>query len=432
MRNDMDRRRVVITGLGVVCPMGHSVDEAWSNIVAGRNAIGPITIFDASTFPTRIAAEVRDYDFSRLHPDCRSLKGLGRNSRFAIGAARQAVADAGLTPDNTDGDRFGVYLGSGEGEMDFFGFAESLGEAWDDGAVDVPAFCRRILETLDPRRELEQEAHMTGAHVARLVGARGPNVACLTACAASAQATGEALEIVRRGDADVMLSGGAHSMIHPLGMTGFCRLSALSTRNDEPHKASRPFDRQRDGFILGEGSAMLVLEEERHARRRGAHIYAELIGYGASADAFRITDQHETGRGAIQCMTKALADARLAPADVDYINAHGTSTQVNDRVETLAVKQVFGEHAAGTPVSSTKSMTGHLIAAAGALELMACVLAIRDGVLPPTINYEDPDPDCDLDYVPNEARRAPVTTALSNSFGFGGQNVSLVVRRYEP
>ena len=429
--DEMRHRRVVITGLGLVCPMGNSVEEAWAGFVAGRNAVGPITIFDASTFPTRIAAEVRDYDFLRLYPDCAPLTGLGRNTRFAIGAARQAVADAGLSPENTDPDRFGVYLGSGEGEMDFFTFAEALGAAWQEQEVDVPTFCRRILETADPRRELEQEAHMTGAHVARLVGARGPNVACLTACAASAQAAGEALKMIRHGDADVMLAGGAHSMIHPRGVTGFCRLSALSTRNDEPHRASRPFDRNRDGFVLGEGSAMLVLEEEGHARARGARIYAELIGYGASADAFRITDQHETGRGAVQCMKKALADAGIDPGQIHYINAHGTSTQVNDRVETLAVKQVFGRDAYRVPVSSVKSMTGHLIAAAGALELITCILAIRDGVLPPTINYEEPDPDCDLDYVPNQARRTTITTAMSNSFGFGGQNVSLVVRRYE-
>jgi 3-oxoacyl-[acyl-carrier-protein] synthase II len=429
----MDRRRVVITGMGLVCPMGLSVAEAWRNVVAGRSGVGPVTIFDASTFPSRIAAEVRGYEFERLHPDCAHMRGLGRNTRFAIGAAREALADACIHPDNTDPDRFGVYLGSGEGEMSFPDFTESLLAAWREGAVDVPAFCRSIVPRMEPRRELEQEAYLTTAHLARLAGARGPNLTCLTACAASSQAIGEATWLLRRGAADVVLAGGAHSMIHPFGMTGFCLLTALSRRNDEPQRASRPFDRLRDGFVLGEGAGMLILEELEHARRRGATIYAELIGYGASADAFRITDQHETGRGAIQCISLALADAGLRPSadDIHYINAHGTSTQVNDRVETLAIKQVFGAQAYRIPVSSTKSMAGHLIAAAGAFELITCIQAIRAGVLPPTINWEEPDPACDLDYVPNQARPARITTALSNSFGFGGQNVSLIVRRYE-
>jgi 3-oxoacyl-[acyl-carrier-protein] synthase II len=260
--------------------------------------------------------------------------------------------------------------------------------------------------------------------------AQGPNLNCLTACAASSQAIGEATELVRRGDADVMLSGGTHSMIHPFGVTGFNLLTALSTRNDEPARASRPFDNERDGFVLGEGAAMVVLEELEHAKRRGAKIHGELLGYGSTADAYRITDTHPEGRGAAACITMALKDAGLGTHDIHYINAHGTSTDVNDKVETLAIKKVFGEHAYKIPVSSTKSMMGHLIAAAGATELIVCLLAIRDGMLPPTINYENPDPNCDLDYVPNKSRPGKCDRALSNSFGFGGQNISLIVGRY--
>ena len=271
---------------------------------------------------------------------------------------------------------------------------------------------------------------MPAGHMAAMFDARGPNFNCLTACAASSQAVGEATEIIRRGDADVMLSGGTHSMIHPLGVTGFSLLTALSQRNDEPTRASRPFDRLRDGFVIGEGAAMVVLEDLERAKRRGAHIFGEIVGYGATADAYRITDIHPQGRGAIACMRLALQDAGLASGDVHYVNAHGTSTAVNDRVESLACKEVFGERALQVPVSSTKSMMGHLIAAAGATELIVCMMAIRDQVLPPTINYENPDPDCDLDYVPNTAREARCDVALNNSFGFGGQNITLIVRRF--
>ncbi len=287
------------------------------------------------------------------------------------------------------------------------------------------------MAAFDPASEAEQELHTTPAHLAAHFDLRGPNFNCLTACAASAQAVGEAVEFIRHGDADLMLAGGSHSMIHPLGVTGFNRLTALSTRNDEPQRASRPFDLNRDGFVLGEGAGMVVLEEYEHARRRGATLYAELTGYGSTADAFAVTDSHPDGRGAISCMRLALRDAGLRPADIGYINAHGTSTKVNDRVESLSVKAVFGDVAKSTPASSTKSMTGHLIAAAGAVELITCVMAIRTGVLPPTINYETPDPECDLDYIPNEARERRIRHALSNSFGFGGQNISLVVSQLQ-
>jgi 3-oxoacyl-[acyl-carrier-protein] synthase II len=294
----------------------------------------------------------------------------------------------------------------------------------------VAKFTKLGLETLHPLAEVEQEPNMPAGHLAAMFDAQGPNLNCLTACAASSQAIGEAVEIVRRGEADVMLSGGCHSMIHPFGVTGFNLLTALSTRNDEPTRASRPFDNDRDGFVLGEGAAMVVLEELEHAKKRGAKIHGEVIGYGSTADAYRITDTHPEGRGAASCITMALNDAGLGTHDIHYINAHGTSTDVNDKVETLAIKKVFGEHAYKIPVSSTKSMMGHLIAAAGATELIVCLLAIRDGLLPPTINYETPDPNCDLDYVPNKVREGKCDHALSNSFGFGGQNISLIVSRF--
>ncbi|HEX5269155.1 MAG TPA: beta-ketoacyl-[acyl-carrier-protein] synthase family protein, partial [Gemmataceae bacterium] len=296
-------------------------------------------------------------------------------------------------------------------------------------AIDATTFFRSGTDLFHPAREKELEMHTTPAHLAETFGLEGPNYNCLTACAASSQAVGEATELIRHGDADLMLSGGSHSMIHPLGVTGFNLLTALSTFNEAPPKASRPFDLRRDGFVLGEGSGMLVLEELEHARRRGATIYAEVTGYGTTADAFRVTDSHPEGRGAIACIRAAVKDSGLSPADIGYVNAHGTSTQVNDKVESLAIKQVFGDGASALPVSSSKSMLGHLIAAAGAVELIVCVLALREGVLPPTINYEVPDPECDLDYIPNAAREKRVRHALSNSFGFGGQNISLIVSR---
>ena len=295
---------------------------------------------------------------------------------------------------------------------------------------DVARFTRKGLETLHPIAELEQEPNMPAGHLAGLFNAQGPNVNCLTACAASSQAVGEAVEIIRRGEADLMLAGGTHTMIHPFGVTGFNLLTALSTRNDEPTRASRPFDRDRDGFVLGEGAGMVILESLEHAQARGAKIHGEIIGYGSTADAFRITDTHPEGRGAISCIQMALKDAGLGLDDVDYINAHGTSTTVNDKVETLAIKKVFGERAYKIPISSTKSMMGHLIAAAGATELIICLMAIRDNAVPPTTNYETPDPDCDLDYIPNVARQHHCDVALSNSFGFGGQNIALLASRF--
>ena len=424
------RRRVVITGMGCVNPMGHDVETVWKGLKEGRSGVGPTTIFDASSFPTKFSSEVKDWDVDEFGEDPAAWALRARHTKFAVGSAHQAVQSSGILESGIDPTRLGVYLGSGEGTQDFHSFTQMITAGISGETFDVSRFVRKGLEILSPRVELEQEPNMPAGYVAAMFNAQGPNSNCLTACAASSQAVGEACETIRRGDADAMISGGSHSMIHPLGVTGFNLLTALSTRNDEPLKASRPFDRQRDGFVLGEGGAMVVLEELEHARRRGATIYGELLGYGTTADAYRITDIHPQGRGAIACMRMALRDAEVNPEDVHYVNAHGTSTQVNDRVETVTCKEVFGSHALQVPISSTKSMMGHLIAAAGATELIVCLMAIRDRVLPPTINYEFPDPDCDLDYVPNHAREAPCDVALNNSFGFGGQNITLCVGRF--
>jgi 3-oxoacyl-[acyl-carrier-protein] synthase II len=424
------RRRVVVTGMGCVNPLGHDVESMWSALKEARSSVSYTTIFDASKFPTKISSEVKNWDITQTGEDPELWKYRGRHSKFACASARQAVSQSGVLDSLDDPTRFGVYLGCGEGSQDFPSFARMMTAALKPDGLDLVQFARTGLEILNPLAEIEQEPNMPAGYVAGLFNAQGPNANCLTACAASSQAIGEATEIIRRGEADVMLSGGAHSMIHPFGVTGFNLLTALSTNNDDPTKASRPFDRLRDGFVLGEGGAMVVLEELEHARKRGATILGEVLGYGTTADAYRITDIHPEGRGAIACMKMAIADAGLSPADIQYVNAHGTSTAVNDRVESLACKQVFGERAMQTPVSSTKSMMGHLIAAAGVTEAIVCLLAIRDGVLPPTINYENPDPDCDLDYIPNAAREARCDHALSNSFGFGGQNISLVVGRF--
>lgn len=424
------RRRVVVTGYGVVNPFGCDVEVMWKALLASRSAVGPITLFDATHYPTKIAAEVRNYAIEDFVSDPDAWLRRGRHARFAIGAATQAVhmsgiLDAGLSPE-----RVGVYLGAGEGNQDFPNFMSMLAAGASTPEFHLDAFMRRGLELVDSKYEGEQEPNMPAAHVASTFDLQGPNCNSLTACAASSQAVGEATELIRQGQADAMLAGGAHSMIHPFGVTGFNLLTALSTSNDPPEKASRPFDKLRDGFVLGEGAGVVVLEELEHARRRGAPIVGEVLGYGTTADAYRITDIHPEGRGAIGCMRQALADGRLNPGDIGYVNAHGTSTSVNDRVETLACKEVFGEFARQVPVSSTKSMMGHLIAAAGVTEMIVCLMALRDQTLPPTINQDVSDPDCDLDYVPNVARPSKLNVALNNSFGFGGQNVTLALGRF--
>jgi len=424
------RRRVVVTGVGCISPMGHDVEATWEALLACKSGVARTTIFDASGFPSQISAEVKNWDISAVGEDPEHWRHAGRHTRFAAGAAKQAVQSSGILENGIEPTRLGVYLGSGEGNQDFISFTKMMTAALSEGELDIAKLTKAGLEILNPIAELEQEPNMPAGHLASLFNAQGPNANCLTACAASSQAIGEATEIIRRGDADAMISGGTHSMIHPFGVTGFSLLTALSTRNDEPEKASRPFDRLRDGFVLGEGAAMVILEELEHAKQRGAHIWGEITGYGTTADAFRITDAHPEGRGAIGCMELALADAGISGDQIHYINAHGTSTSVNDRVETLACKKVFGQRAYQIPISSTKSMMGHLIAAAGVTEAICCLLAIRDNVLPPTTNYENPDPECDLDYVPNQPRQARCDAALNNNFGFGGQNVTLAIGRF--
>jgi len=428
----MSDRRVVITGMGTVNPLAHDVEGTWSAMLTCQSGLSTTELFDASTFPSTFSAQVKGFDLASQLPDAEKHRTAGRHCRFALGAACQAwrqshLGEAGVRPD-----RIGIYLGSGEGSLDFENFTSLMIDAWDEGRVDTRRWAELAFQRMVLHREVEQESNMVVAHLAGEFGIRGPAYNVLTACAASTQAIGEAVLQIRCGDADAIITGGAHSMIHPYGLTGFNRLTALSTRNDEIATASRPFDMTRDGFVLGEGASILIIEDYELARRRGAKILAEIIGYGASADAFRITDQDPDGDGAATSMRNALTDAGLAPRDIDYISAHGTGTKQNDQVETKAVKAVFGELAQKVPVSSVKSMLGHLIAAAGATEVIACVLAIRDQVLPPTTNYKHPDPDCDLDYVPNAPRKAKVHTVMSNSFGFGGQNNTLIIRQYNP
>jgi 3-oxoacyl-[acyl-carrier-protein] synthase II len=428
------RRRVVITGMGAITPLGHSVEELYRSQLEGRSGVEPIRWFNARRFPTKFAAQVKDFDLGRFVREPQAWADSGPNSQFAAAAAQQALLDADLLDNcKVDRSRIGVYMGAGEGIQDFDNLISLIAQNYnaESGRVDTVGFAQGALHFFHAGREAEQELHTTTAHLADYFDLQGPNYNCLTACAASSQAIGEATEIIRHGDADIMLSGGAHTMIHPFGVTGFNLLTALSTFNEDPTKASRPFDLRRDGFVLGEGAGVLILEELEHARRRKTPIYGEVSGYGSTGDAFRITDSHPEGRGAIACIQGALTDSGLAATDIGYINAHGTSTQVNDKVETLAIKKVFGDQAYRIPISSSKSMLGHLIAAAGAVELIISVMSIRKGVLPPTINYEVPDPECDLDYIPNTARERRVRHALSNSFGFGGQNVSLIVSRFD-
>jgi len=444
--------RIVITGQGCVTPLGEGVETVWKRLTAGETAFGPIDRFDASTFSTNFAAQAPEPDLASSIADAHRFDGAGLNTKFALAAAAQAWRRSGLgdplqdrTFADIDARRVGIYLGSGEGVLDFDNYAKSnLAGLRDDGrTMDYQAWARAAYENMDATREIEQEANMTLGHLAEAFDAGGPAYNCLTACTASTQAIGEATEILRRGDAELMLAGGAHTMIHPLGVTGFIRLTALSSRRDDPATASRPFSLNRDGFVMGEGAGMLVLETLDHALARGAAPLAEIIGFGSSADAFRITDIQPDGAGARSSMLEALEEAEIDPAATDdagrplihYISAHGTGTRENDSIETVALKSVFSDQAANIPVSSVKSMLGHLIAAAGAVEAIVCVQAIRTGVLPPTMNLHTPDPACDLDYIRNAARdvndRGGVRIALSNSFGFGGQNNTLILKRYD-
>ncbi len=425
--------------MGWITPLGDDIEQVWKKMLEGAHGVGTTTLFNATTFPTHFSAEIKSFSLENyLGKDAEKHADASRNAKFALAAADNAWKNAGLDLWTAlDPSRVGVYLGGGEGPVDFENFVAAAvagmhaGKENNTGRLDGAAWGKVAMKRLNHICELEQEPNMAAGHMAVQFNAAGPNMNTLTACAASTQAIGEATSIIRRGDADVILSGGTHSMIHPLGVTGFNRLTALSTRNDAPEKASRPFDRTRDGFVLGEGSGIVVLESLDHATERGAKMLGEIIGYGSTADAFRVTDIHEEGRGPIAAMNIAFNEAGLKPQDINYISAHGTSTSENDKIETRSIRSVFGEHAANIPISSIKSMIGHLIAAAGAVELIVCLLSIRDGVVPPTINYGETDPVCDLDYVPNKSRKTPVRHALSNSFGFGGQNDTLIVTKYE-
>jgi 3-oxoacyl-[acyl-carrier-protein] synthase II len=409
-----------VTGIGAVSPLGLNAEQTWQAVLAGESGVAPITAFDASTFPVRFAAEVKNYSLAEHVHTRQARRVLSRAAGFGVGAAKMAWADAGLG-DDADGDRVGVILGSCL-------TAPTLPES--------NAWCRIHDEEIPPEKAQEdpfgfvrRASHAGTSQIAAEVGAHGPTMSVYVACASGTQAIGMAARAIRRGDADVVLTGGYDSMISEWYIILFSLINALSTRNDDPPRASRPFDTARDGFVMGEGSGVLVLEELSHAQARGASIYADLLGYGCSLDAYRITDSPPDGHGAALAMRRALDDAGLSPQDIDYINAHGTSTRDNDLSETRAIKAVFGDDAYRMPVSSTKSMTGHLISAAGGLEAAFAALALRDGLIPPTINLETPDPECDLDYVPGKARPRQISTAMSNSFGFGGSNGTIILRR---
>jgi 3-oxoacyl-[acyl-carrier-protein] synthase II len=413
----MEKKRVVITGLGAVTPVGLDVDSTWHNLLAGKSGVRRITHFDPTNFPAQLSGEVPDFD-PRAYMSKVEARRMGRFSQLAVAAALQATEDARLADAKLDTQRAGVVLGNGIGGLP--NAQEGVERLTAGGCSKVsPFFFPLVLP------------NMAAANVSRIVGFRGWNSTVTTACAASTQAIGGAAMAIVHGSCDVMLTGGCEAGISGIGLAGFCMMRALSTRNDEPQKASRPFDKTRDGFIPAEGAAILVLESLAHARKRGARIYAEIIGFGSSSDAFHVVRPEPEGTGAHQAMRAALLSGRTRESEVDYINAHGTSTPLNDAVETKAIRRLFGEHADRIPVSSTKSMIGHGLGAAGAIEAMVCVKTINDGVMHPTINYEHPDPECDLDYVPNEARKKEVSVALSNSFGFGGQNACLLFRRFD-
>jgi 3-oxoacyl-[acyl-carrier-protein] synthase II len=408
--------RVVVTGLGAVTPLGLDVASTWDSVIEGRSGIGRITAFDASDLDAQIAAEVKGFDPEQMLSP-REARRLDRFCQFALVAAREAVADAGLVIDESNSEHIGVVMGSGIGGI--ITLSEQIEVLRSKGP-------RRVSPFLIPMFLID----LASGQIAIATGARGPNYGMVSACTTSAHAIGEAAEIISRGDAIAMIAGGSEAPILPIGVAGFAAMKALSTRNDEPERASRPFDADRDGFIMAEGGGAVILEAESHARQRGARIYAEVAGYGATDDAYHITAPAEGGEGGVRAMKIALKKAGCDPSDVDYVNAHGTSTPINDALETAALKTVFGSHAAQVPVSSTKSMTGHMLGAAGVIEGIICIKAIEQNIIPPTINYEKPDPACDLDYVPNVARQHPVNTALSNSLAFGGHNATLILRRY--
>jgi len=411
-------RRVVVTGVGAVTPVGNTAEEFWAALLQGKSGIGLITRFDSTGFPTRIAGEVKGFDPLKFI-DKKDDRKLDLFLKYAVACAQMAVDDAGVKVDAVDRTRFGVVVGSGIGGI------ETLLDTYDTLKAKGPD---RVSPFFIPMIIV----NMASGLISMRFGATGPNSAVVTACATGNHAIGDATRLIQRGDADVMIAGGSEAIVIPLTIAGFCQMKAMSTRNDEPTRASRPFDAGRDGFVAGEGAGIMVLESLEHAVRRDARIYAEVVGYGMTADAHHMTAPDPEGEGAARAMTMALADAGVEPTAIGYINAHGTSTPYNDKFETIAIKRVFGDHARKLAVSSTKSMTGHLLGAAGGIEAIATSLALHHGILPPTINYETPDPDCDLDYIPNQARKQDVDVALSNAFGFGGTNATLAFRKYRP
>ena len=416
MQTAAPTKRVVVTGMGVIASLGHNVNDFWTNILAGKCGIERVTLFDAKDYSCQIGAEVRGWDPAQ-HMDPKEVRRNDRYTHFGFCAAKQAIADAKLDMTKEDADRVGVIIGSGIG-----------------GMLTIEAQHKVLMERgprkVSPFMIPALISNMCGGLVAIELGARGPNFGVVSACSTATHAIGESLRMIRRGETDVMVCGGAEAAITPLAYAGFCSMKAMSTNNEAPQKSSRPFDANRDGFIMAEGSAILVIESLEHALARGAHIYCELAGYAATCDAYHITSPDPDGKGLSESMIKSLADANLAPDQVDYINAHGTSTPYNDKFETLAIKKVFGDHARKVHISSTKSMTGHLLGAAGSIEAVISVKAIETGVVPPTINYETPDPDCDLDYTPNVKREAKINAVLTDNLGFGGHNASLVFKRH--
>lgn len=410
-------RRVVVTGVGLICGSGRTTEEVWSNLLAGRSSVGPVTRFDVSAFPVRIASEVKDFDPLKFI-EKKEVKKMDTFIHYAIAASQEAMDDSGLRVTEDNAYRIGSYIGSGIGG---FGMIEREHEKYLKGGPG------RISPFFIPSAIV----NLAAGQVSIRFGTKGPNSATCTACSTGAHAIGDSFRIIERGDADAIICGGAEGAITPMGVGGFAAMRALSNRNDDPEHASRPFDLDRDGFVIGEGAGILILEELEHARARGAKIYAEMAGYGMTSDAFHITQPPEDADGAVRVMQTAIRDAKIEPHEIDYINAHGTSTYYNDKLETLAIKRVFGDSAPSIPISSTKSMMGHLLGAAGGVEAGIIALALRDQVAPPTANYEKPDPECDLDYVPNKARKVEIQYALSNSFGFGGTNAALVMKRFE-
>lgn len=412
----MEKRRVVVTGVGAVTPLGNDVATTWTNLLQGNSGIGPLTRLNPDDFPAKVAGEIKDFDPGEfLNP--KDVRKMDRFTHYAVAAALMAVEDADLVIDETNAHRVGVWIGSGIGGIETIENQHKV-------------FLERGYRRVSPFFVPMLIPDMAAGQVSILLGAKGINSCTVTACATGTNSIGDAFKAIQRGDADVMVTGGTEAPITNMAMAGFSSSRALST-NPDPETASRPFDKNRDGFVIAEGAGIVILEELEHALRRGAHIYAEVVGYGMTGDAYHITAPAPEGEGGARAMQMALNDAGIKPEEIDYINAHGTSTEYNDKFETAAIKHVFGDHAYRIPVSSTKSMTGHLLGASGAIEAIFSVLAIKEGVVPPTINLETPDPDCDLDYVPNEARKQPVHVVLSNSFGFGGHNATLIFKKYE-